>query len=120
MKRFLVALLFVLLTAVPSHAAPFLAWDPVTTGADGLPLGAGLEVQEYHVYTCGVSVPGCATAPKVLVGTVLAPSTQFNLAGSQTPIVYVVRAKNIVGESADSVPFKVVPPDVPKNPRITP
>lgn len=104
-----------LLAVEGALAAPTLMWDPVTTGTDGQPLGSGLDVSEYRVYTCGTSIPGCATAPKVSVGMVIAPAVQFDLSGQPVPTVYVVTAVNKVGESTASLPFKVVPPDMPKN-----
>ena len=118
MRRILLALL-VLLLAVPvaAAAAPFLAWDAVTTGIDGLPLGAGLEVTAYKVYRCAPG-PACTKLNGTLVGTVVAPLVQFDLAGTPTPSVYVVTAVNKVAESIDSLPFKVVPPDLPKNLRL--
>lgn len=115
-------LLFVvtlLLLASPVFAAPFLAWDAVTTDADGNLLGAGLEVTEYRIYRCGTSLGGPCIAPdRLLAGTATAPATQFDLAGQPIPQVYVVTAVNKVGESIDSLKFKVVPPAVPKNLRL--
>lgn len=103
----------------PVLAAPFLAWDPVTTGTDGLPLGPGLEVTEYRVYRCGPSATGpCSTPDRILAGTVPAPATQFDLAGQAVPQAFVATAVNKVGESADSLKFKVTPPDMPKNLRL--
>jgi len=54
----------------------------------------------------------------VLAGTVTAPATSFDLAGQPIPQAYAVTAVNKAGESLDSVKFKVVPPDAPKNPKL--
>ena len=54
----------------------------------------------------------------MLVGTVIAPTTQFDLAGQPTVQVFIVTAVNKAGESADSVKFKVTPPDFPKSLRL--
>ena len=119
MRRILLALLFAGLLPVLAHAAPFLAWDPVTTGVDGEPLGAGQEVTSYRVYRCGPSASGPCVAPdRVLIGTVQAPTVEFNLAGHPVPQAFAVTAVNVVGESADSLKYKVTPPDFPKNLRL--
>ena len=91
-----------------------LTWDPVTTGTDGLPLGLGQEVLSYRVYKCGPSASG-SCADRVLVGTIPAPTVEFDLAGQPIPQAFVVTAVNRVGESIDSLKYKVTPPDVPKN-----
>lgn len=117
MRRILLALLLVSLFPLSAFAAPFLAWDAVTTGTDGLQLGAGLEVTAYKVYRCAPG-PACTKLNGTLAGTIIAPVVQFDLAGTPTPSVYVVTAVNKVGESADSLAFKVVPPDFPKNLRL--
>lgn len=98
----------------------FLAWDPVTTGTDGSTLGPGLQVTEYRVYQCGPGIGNCSKTTGVLLEVVPSPTTQADIAGEPTPSTYVVTAVNVVGESADSVPFKVVKPDVPKNERLQP
>ena len=116
--RVITSLVLFLLIASPVWAAPFLAWDPVVNGSDGLPLGSGLAVTEYRVYQCGPGVGTCSKTTGLRVATILAPTVQFDLAGTPTPSTYVVTAVNKVGESADSAPFKVVPPDIPKNLRI--
>lgn len=119
MKKFLLVVASLLLLAAPALAAPFLAWDAVTTGSDGLPLGPGLEVQGYNVYRCGPSASGpCAAPDRALVGSVPAPATQFDLAGQPIPQAFVATAVNKAGESLDSVKLKVVPPDVPRNLRL--
>ena len=119
MRQLLLACGFVLLIGSPAWAAPFLAWDPVTTDATGAPLGPGLEVTSYRVYRCGTSVGGpCAAPDRVLAGTVLAPAAQFDLAGQPVPQAYAATAVNKAGESLDSLKLKVVPPDVPKNLRL--
>ena len=108
-----------LLLPTPAWAAPILGWDAVTTGSDGSPLGAGLEVTSYRVYRCGTAAGGpCAAPDRVLAGTVTAPATSFDLAGQPIPQAYAVTAVNKAGESLDSVKFKVVPPDAPKNPKL--
>jgi len=112
-------ILLALLVAAPAWAAPILTWDPVTTGADGQPLGAGLEVTVYKVYKCGTSAGGpCAVPDRVLIGTVTAPAVQFDLAGQPNVQAFVVTASNKAGESADSVKYKVTPPDFPKATRL--
>ncbi|MGH2359057.1 MAG: hypothetical protein ACRDGM_00720 [bacterium] len=117
--RLVLSALCVLLLAGPSWAAPILMWDPVTAGTDGQPLGVGLEVTSYKVYKCGTAAGGpCAAPDRVLVGTVTVPATQFDLAGQSTVQVFVVTAVNKAGESADSLKYKVTPPDFPKNPRL--
>jgi len=63
MPRILLALVFVALQATSALAAPFLAWDPVTTGTDGEPLGLGQEVTSYRIYKCGPSASGPCAAP---------------------------------------------------------
>jgi len=119
MRQLLLTACLVLLLAPPAWAAPLLAWDAVTTGSDGLPLGPGLAVTEYRVYRCGPSATGpCAAPDRVLVGTVPAPATQFDLAGQPVPQAYIATAVNKAGESLDSMKLKVVPPDFPKNPRL--
>jgi len=119
MPRILLALVFVALQATSALAAPFLAWDPVTTGTDGEPLGLGQEVTSYRIYKCGPSASGpCAAPDRVLIGSVQAPTVEFNLAGQPVPQAFAVTAVNIVGESADSLAFKVVPPDFPKTLRL--
>ena len=120
MKTLIVGLsLGALLFTSPVHAAPILAWDAVTTGEDGLPLGSGLEVTAYKVYRCGPSAIGpCAAPDRGLIGTVTPPATSLDLAGQPLPQAYVVTATNKAAESVDSVKFKVVPPDAPKNPRL--
>lgn len=113
--------LTLLLLAAPAWAGPFLAWDAVTTDPDGLPLGAGQEVTTYRVYKCGPSASGpCAAPDRVLVGTVAAPATQFDLAAQAVPQAFVVTAVNRVGESSDSIKLKVTPSGAPKNPRLLP
>ena len=108
-----------LLIVTPAWAAPFLAWDAVTTDTTGTPLGAGQEVTSYRVYKCGTATGGpCAVPDRILVGTVIAPSTQFDLAGQAVPQVFVVTAVNKVAESADSLKYKVTPADAPKNQRL--
>ncbi len=103
----------------PALAAPFLAWDSVMMGSDGLPLGPGLEVTTYQVYRCGMAASGpCAAPDRMLAGTVTAPVTQFDLAIQPVPQAYVVTAVNKAGESADSVKLEVVLPDVPKSLRL--
>jgi hypothetical protein len=105
--------------ACPVSAAPIFGWDAVTTGEDGLPLGSGLEATAYKVYRCGPSAIGPCLAPeRVLVGTVIPPATSIDLAGQPMPQAYVVTATNKASESVDSVKFKIVPPDAPKNPRL--
>jgi hypothetical protein len=118
--RSISTLVFVLLfVATHVWAAPFLAWDAVTTGSDGSILGSGLEVTIYRVYRCGTAAAGpCAAPDRILVGTVTAPATQFDLSGQLVPQAYVVTAINKAGESLDSVKLKVVPPDMPKNPKL--
>ena len=122
MRKFLLALALLLLLGngilSSAFAAPILAWDAVTMGSDGLPLGSGLGVTEYRVYACGTSAAACTAPARTRIGTVLAPATQFDLAGQPVPHAYVVTAVNKAGESLDSVTLKVVPPDVPKNPRL--
>jgi hypothetical protein len=121
MGRWLVlfSLMGTILTAAPVWAAPILAWDQVTTGEDGLPLGSGLEVTAYTVYRCGPSATGpCLVPDRVLVGTVIPPATSLDLAGQPLPQAYVVTATNKAAESVDSLKFKVVPPDAPKNLRL--
>jgi hypothetical protein len=119
MRRILLALVFVALQATLAVASPFLAWDPVTTGVDGVTLGVGQEVTSYRVYKCGTSASGpCAAPDRVLIGTVQAPTAQFDLAGQPVPQAFAVTAVNIVGESEDSLKYKVTPPDVPKNLRL--
>jgi hypothetical protein len=109
----------VLLIGTTVLAAPFLAWDAVMTDATGALLGPGLEVTSYRVYRCGTSASGpCAAPDRVLAGTVLAPSTQFDLASQPVPQAFVATAVNKAGESLDSVKLKVVPPDIPKNLRL--
>lgn len=116
MKR--LALFVVLLFAVPC-AAQNLVWDAVTTDPSGVPLGVGQEVTSYRVYKCGPAVAGpCAAPERVLVGTVLAPTTQFSLTGQSVPQAFVITAVNKVGESLDSLKYKVTPPDMPKNLRL--
>jgi len=115
----LCCLLGSLMIAFPASAAPIMAWDAVTTGEDGLPLGSGLEVTAYKVYRCGPSATGPCLAPdRVLVGTVTPPATSLDLAGQPMPQAYVVTATNKAAESVDSVKFKVVPPAAPRNPRL--
>ena len=118
MRRILFILLIVLAVPIPVEAAPILTWDPVTTGMDGQSLGAGLEVTEYRVYQCGPGVGSCNRADATRIATVPAPTTQFDLGGQSVPRAYVVTAVNKAGESADSLPYKVTPPDVPKNVRL--
>ena len=119
MRHIIVLLAFMLLLPVTGLAAPFLAWDAVTTDPQGLPLGPGLEVTSYKVYKCGTSVAGTCGAPdRLLIATVTAPTTQFDLSSQAFPQVYVVTAVNKVGESLDSIKFKVTPGDMPKNPRL--
>ena len=119
MRRILLALLLAGLLPALVEAAPFLAWDAVTTGTDGEPLGAGQEVTSYRVYTCGRSASGpCAAPDRVLIGTVQSPTVEFNLAGQSVPQGFAVTAVNVVGESADSLKYKVTPPDIPKNLRL--
>ena len=119
MRRILLALLLAGLLPVLADAAPFLAWDPVTTGEDGAPLGAGQEVSSYRIYKCGPAASGpCAAPDRVLIGTVQAPTVEFNLAGQSVPQAFAVTAVNIVAESADSLKYKVTPPDFPKNLRL--
>ena len=116
MRRILLALLFAGLLPALANAAPFLAWDPVTTGMDGEPLGAGQEVTSYRIYKCGPSASGsCAAPDRVLIGTIQAPAVEFDLAGQSVPQAFAVTAVNVVGESPDSLKYKVTPPDVPKN-----
>ena len=117
--RILLALLFASLLPVFVEAAPFLMWDPVTTGVSGEPLSAGQDVTSYRIYKCGPSASGlCAAPDRALIGTVQAPAVEFNLAGQSVPQAFAITAVNAVGESADSVPYKVTPPDVPKNLRL--
>src|SRR3990172_8000453 len=118
MRRILFALLLALAVPLSALAAPFLAWDPVTTGSDGLPLGTGLGVTEYRVYQCGPGIGTCTKATGTRTGVVPSPGVQFDLAGTATPSTYVVTAVNKAGESADSLAFKVVPPDFPKTLRL--
>ena len=119
MRRILLALLLAGLLPVFVEAAPFLAWDPVTTGVGGEPLAAGQEVTSYRVYTCGPSASGpCAAPDRVLIGTIPAPTVQFDLAGQSVPQAFAVTAVNVVGESVDSLKYKVTPPDAPKNLRL--
>ena len=119
MRRILFALLLVALQATSVFAAPLLAWDPVTTGVDGSPLGADQVVISYQIYKCGPSASGsCAAPDRVLVGSVEAPTVEFDLAGQPVPQSYAVTAVNIVGESLDSLKYKVTPPDMPKNLRL--
>lgn len=107
-----------LLLAPSAWAAPTLSWDPVTTGIDGQPLDPGLAVTEYRIYACGPGTGSCSRASATWVGATLAPATAFDLAGLPVPAVYLVTAVNPAGESADSLPAKVVPPDVPKHVRV--
>ena len=119
MRALALALLLTVAVASPAFAAPFLAWDAVTTDPQGLPLGVGLGITSYNVYKCGTTIAGtCAAPDRILVGTVLAPALQFDLAVQAFPQVYVVTAVNKVGESQDSIKFKVTPGDAPKNPRL--
>jgi hypothetical protein len=121
MRRLLIVIgvMGVLLIGASASAAPILGWDAVTTGEDGLPLGSGLEVTAYKVYRCGPSATGPCLAPdRVLVGTVIPPATSLDLAGQPLPQAYVVTATNKAAESVDSVKYKVVPPDAPKNQRL--
>ena len=119
MRKLMLVLASLLLFASPALASPFLAWDPVTTDPTGAPLGLGLEVTSYRVYKCGTGLGGpCASPDRVLVGSVIAPATQFDLAGQVATQVYVITAVNKVSESVDSVKFKTTPPDFPKNPRL--
>ena len=110
--------LLCLLVAAPVSAAPILAWDAVTTGTDGLPLASGLEVTEYHVYQCVSNLGSCALATATRVAVIPAPTTSLDLVGKTVPSAYLVTAANKAGESAGSAVLKVVPPDVPKNPRL--
>ena len=119
MRALAFALLLIAALASPVLAAPFLAWDAVTTDSQGVLLGPGLEVSSYRVYKCGTVVAGACAAPdRLLIGTVNAPATQFDLAAQAFPQVYVVTAVNKAGESLDSLKFKVTPGDAPKNPRL--
>lgn len=114
--RVLGALVLLFVSALPATAAPILAWDAVTTDVSGAPLGPGLEVSSYNVYRCGTGMGGACAAPdRLLVGIIAAPAVQIDLAGQAFPQVYVVTAVNKAGESADSVKYKVTPPDAPKN-----
>ena len=114
--RVLGALLLLFVSALPATAAPILAWDAVPTDVSGAPLGPGLEVSSYNVYRCGTGMGGACAAPdRLLVGIIAAPAVQIDLAGQAFPQVYVVTAVNKAGESADSVKYKVTPPDAPKN-----
>ena len=106
-----------LLTA-PASAAPILAWDPVTTDATGLPLDPGMEVLEYRVYQCVTNLGSCTLATAVRVAVIPAPATQLDIGGKTIPSAYFVTATNKAGDSAVSKTIKVVPPDVPKNPRL--
>lgn len=108
--------LFLFITSI--QAAPFLAWDPVTTGNDGILLGPGLEVTEYKVYQCTTGLGSCTSLVGTLMGTIIAPLTQFDLATTLVPAAYVITAVNAVGESDDSIPFKVKKPDLVKNKKI--
>lgn len=111
MKTTLVLVVALLaLAPVVAPAAPFLSWDPVLTDPDGLPLPSGEEVTEYRVYQCGPGIGSCTRLTAARVGVILAPTTQFDLAGQPVPVVYVVTAANKLGESPDSLPFKVTPP----------
>ena len=112
------ALILSLVIATPAWAAPLLSWDAVTTGSDGSPLGTGLAVTTYNVYRCAMNVSPCTKVSGTKVATITAPTISYDLAGTPAPSNYVITAVNIVGESADSVPLKVLPPDVPKNPKI--
>ncbi len=116
--KFVILLLSLFLFAASAPAAPFLAWDPMTTGNDGLILGPGLEVTEYRIYQCTTGLGNCTKLVGMLVNTVLAPLTQHDLAATSVPAAYVVSAVNVIGESDGSIAFKVKRPDIVKNKRI--
>jgi hypothetical protein len=110
--------LLCLLVAAPVSAAPILAWGAVTTGSDGLPLDAGLEVTEYRVYQCLTGLGSCTLATATRVAVIPAPATSIDLVGKTIPSAYLVTAVNKAGESAGSGALKVMPPDAPKNQRL--
>ena len=110
--------LVALLAAAPVSAAPILAWGAVTTGSDGLPLDAGLEVTEYRVYQCLTGLGSCTLATATRVAVIPAPATALDLVGKTIPSAYVVTAVNKAGESSGSAALKVMPPDAPKNQRL--
>lgn len=116
MRWFLIALL--LAVPLPSMAqALSLEWDPVTVSSEGVAPTAGSEVTSYNVYSCQVS-PCLKATGAVLIGSVLAPATRFDISTQVIPMSYAVTSVNIVGESTESDSVRAVKAGKPGKPRV--
>lgn len=124
MKQFSIALTLLGVMCAPGMSWAYtIAWDAVTTNADGTPI---TDLAGYRLYACNGNVPSCSrSTPGVQgAGSALITSTFYTPTDQATLKTWFVTAVDATGnESLESLvvvgpPQDTKPPNRPSNVRI--